>query len=163
MTTTAEQLRRGFENYAKSMAPPVSNIARVKSVDEAEGTCVLIDEDDQEFLDVRLKPVLSDNKSFLQIPKVGTFVLAVRVEDDDDWMVIACDEVDKFLWIVGDTKLELTDKICMEANNQNLLSLLERLFTVLDRGYQTNAGVTIQLVLQPQFELIKQDFKKLLK
>ncbi|MCU7615668.1 hypothetical protein NZ698_00540 [Chryseobacterium sp. PBS4-4] len=161
--TTAEQLRRGFDSYARSMAPPVSNIARVKSVDEEEGTCILIDEDDQEFLDVRLKPVLSENKSFLQIPKVGTFVLAVRVEDDDDWMVIACDEVDKFLWIVGNTKLELTDKICMEANNQNLLSLMERLFTVLDRGYQTNTGVTIQLVLQPQFELIKQDFKKLLK
>lgn len=163
MTTTPEQIRRGFENFARSMAPPVSNIAIVKSVDENEGTCVLIDEDEQEFLDVRLKPVLSDNKSFLQIPKIGTFVLAVRIEDDDDWMIIACDEVDKFLWIVGDTKIELTDKICIEANNQNLLNLMERLFTVLDRGYQTNTGVTIQLVLQPQFELIKQDFKKLLK
>jgi hypothetical protein len=161
--TTAEQLRQGFSNFAKSMAPPVSNIAVVKSVNEEEGTCVLIDEDEQEFLDVRLKPVLSDNKSFLQIPKIGTFVLAVRVEDDDDWMVIACDEVDKFLWIVGKTKIELTDKICMEANNQNLLNLMERLFSVLDRGYQTNTGVTIQLVLQAQFELIKQDFKKLLK
>ncbi|KQT17429.1 hypothetical protein ASG31_08440 [Chryseobacterium sp. Leaf404] len=145
------------------MAPPVSNVAKVKSVNESEGTCVLIDEDDQEFLEVRIKPVLSDNKSFLQIPKVGTFVLAVRIEDDDDWMVIACDEVEKFLWIVGDTKLELTDKICMEAGNQNLLNLMERLFTVLDRGYKTNTGVTIDLVLKPQFELIKQDFKKLLK
>lgn len=160
---TPEQIRDAFAKMAKSQAPAVSNIAKVKSVDEDEGTCVLIDEDDQEFLDVRLKPVLTENQSFLQIPKIGTFVLAVRVEDDDDWMVIACDEVEKFLWIVGNTKLELTDKICMEANNQNLLNLMERLFTVLDRGYKTNTGVTIQLVLQPQFEIIKQDFKKLLK
>ena len=161
--STPEQIRKGFEHFARSMAPPVSNIARVKSVNEDEGTCILIDEDDQEYMEVRLKPILSENKIFLQIQKVGTFVLAVRVEDDDDWMVIACDEVEKFLWIVGTTKLELTDKICMEANNQNLLNLLERLFTVLDRGYQTNTGVTIQLVLQPQFEVLKQDFKKLLK
>lgn len=160
---TPQQIRDGFAAIARSQAPAVSNIARVKSVDEAEGTCILIDEDDQEFLDVRLKPVLTENQSFLQIPKIGTFVLAVRVEDDDDWMVIACDEVEKFLWIVGNTKLELTDKICMEAGNQNLLNLLERLFTVLDRGYKTNTGVTIQLVLQTQFEMIKQDFKKLLK
>lgn len=161
--STPEQIRKGLEGFARSMAPPVSNIARVKSVNEDEGTCVLIDEDDQEYLEVRLKPILSENKSFLQIPKLGTFVLAVRVEDDDDWMVIACDEVEKFLWIVGKTKLELSDKICIEANNQNLLNLIERLFIVLDRGYQTNTGVTIQLVLQPQFEVLKQDFKKLLK
>lgn len=161
--TTPEQIREGFENMAKGFAPAVSNIAKVKSVNENEGTCILIDEDEQEFLNVRLKPVLSDNKSFLQIPKVGTFVLAIRVEDDNDWMVIASDEVDKFLWIVGDTKLELTDKICVEANNQNLLNLLEQLFAVLDSGYHTNAGVTIKLVLQPEFELLKQDFKKLLK
>ncbi len=160
---TPERIRKGLEDFSRRMAPPVSNVAKVKSVNESEGTCVLIDEDDQEFLEVRIKPVLSDNKSFLQIPKVGTFVLAVRIEDDDDWMVIACDEVEKFLWIVGDTKLELTDKICMEAGNQNLLNLMERLFTVLDRGYKTNTGVTIDLVLKPQFELIKQDFKKLLK
>lgn len=160
---TPEQIRKGFEDLAKNHAPTVSNIARVKSVDENNATCTLIDEDDQEFLEVRLKPVISDNKSFIQIPKVGTYVLAVRIEDDDDWMIIACDEVDKFLWVVGDTKLELTDKILLEANNQNLLSLMERLFTVIERGYQTNTGVTIQLILQSEFSTIKNDFKQLLK
>jgi hypothetical protein len=160
---TPEYLRAGFERMAKRFAPAVSNIARVKSVNESEATCTLIDEDDQEFLEVRLKPVISDNKSFLQIPKIGTYVLAVRVEDDDDWMVIASDQVDKFLWVVGDTKLELTDKICMEAGSQNMLSLLQRLFTVIERGYQTNMGVTIQLILQDEFLNIKDDFKKLLK
>ena len=160
---TPEYLRAGFERMAKSLAPAVSNIARVKSVNESQATCILIDEDNQEFLDVRLKPVISDNKSFLQIPKIGTYVLAVRVEDDDDWMVIASDQVDKFLWVVGDTKLELTDKICMEANSQNMLNLLQRLFTVIERGYQTNMGVTIQLILQDEFLDIKDDFKKLLK
>lgn len=160
---TPEQIRLALAGLAKSQAPAVSNIARVKSVNESEATCVLIDEDDQEFLDVRLKPVLSDNKSFLQIPKIGTFVLAVRVEDDDDWMVISCDEVDKFLWMVGDTKVELTDKILLEANSQNLLNLMERLFTVVERGYKTNSGATIQLILNTEFSSIKNDFKKLLK
>jgi len=160
---TPEQLRQGFEEIAGRFAPASSNIARVKSVDEANGLCTLIDEDDQEYLEVRLKPILSDNTSFLQLPKIGTYVLAVRVEDDDDWMVIACDEVDKFLWNVGDTKLELTDKILVQANDQNLLNLMQRLFTVLERGYQTNSGVTIKLVLDQEFTSIKNDFKQLLK
>lgn len=160
---TPEQIRKGLETMAKSHAPAVSNIAAVKSVDEEKGTCVLIDEDDQEYLDVRLKPVLSGNKSFLQIPKIGTYVLAVRIEDDEDWMVIACDEVSKFLWAVGDSKLEMTDKFLIEANDQNLLNLLQRLFTVLERGYQTNTGVTIKLILDTEMTSIKNDFKQLLK
>ncbi|SIT25650.1 hypothetical protein SAMN05421786_11547 [Chryseobacterium ureilyticum] len=141
----------------------VTNIARVKSVNENEGTCVLIDEDDQEYLEVRLKPVLSDKNSFIQIPKIGSFVLAIRIEDDEDWMIIASDEVDKFLWNVGETKLELTDKILIEAGNQNLLKLMDRLFTVIERGYQTNTGSTIKLILEPEFNSIKNDFKSLLK
>ncbi|WP_312394738.1 hypothetical protein [Chryseobacterium sp.] len=160
---TQEQLRASFRDLAGSFGPPVTNIAIVKDVDEAAGTCTLIDEDEQEFFDVRLKPILSDSKSFLQIPKVGTHVIAVRVEDDEDWMVIACDEVDKFLWVVGKTKIELTDKILIEANNMNMLSLLQRLFTVIETGYQTNTGTTIKLVLDTEFMSLKNDFKQLLK
>lgn len=160
---TWEQIRHSFYELAGNFGPAPTNIAKVKSIDEQNGTCVLIDEDDQEFLEVRLKPVLSENKSFIQIPKVGSYVLAIRVENDDDWMVIACDEVEKFLWTVGNTKLELTDKICIEAGNQSLKDLMERLFTVIERGYQTNSGVTIKLVLDAEFTNIKTDFKKLLK
>ncbi len=81
---TEEQIREGFQKLAQKFGPAVSNIAIVKSVDEAKATCVLIDEDEQEYLDVRLRPVLNGKQSFLQVPKVGTYVLAIRIEDDDD-------------------------------------------------------------------------------
>ncbi|TDX86173.1 hypothetical protein [Epilithonimonas xixisoli] len=160
---TEEQLREGLQEMAKRFGPAVSNIAIVKSVDEENATCVLIDEDDQEFLDVRLRPVLTGKQSFLQVPKVGSFVLAIRIEDDDDWLVIAQDETEKFLWITPTAKIEVSEKILIEANEKNLLSLMERLFTVLEKGYQTNNGPTINLILTPEFESIKNDFKQLLK
>lgn len=160
---TPEQIRKGLQDLAARFGPQVSNIAIVKSVDEDKATCVLIDEDGQEYVDVRLRPVLTGNQSFLQIPKTGTQVLAVRIEDDDAWMIVAHDETDKFLWITPTAKVEVSDKILLEANNQNLLSLMERLFTVIAKGYQTNNGPTIQLILLPEFESIKNDFKKLLK
>lgn len=141
----------------------VTNIARVKSVNESKFTSILIDEDGQEILDVRLKPVLTDSKSFIQIPKVGTHVLAVRIEDDDDWMVISADEVSKFYWTTENAKVEISDKVLIEANSQNLLTLLQRLFTVLETGYQTNTGVTIKLIQDVEFASIKNDFKSLLK
>lgn len=160
---TEEQLREGFAQLAKRFGPAVSNIAAVKSVNEAEATCVLVDEDEQEYLDVRLRPVLTGKQSFLQVPKVGSFVLAIRIEDDDDWMIIAQDETEKFLWVTPTARIEVSEKILIEANNTNLLLLMERLFIVLEKGYATNNGPTIKLILTPEFESIKNDFKQLLK
>lgn len=160
---TEEQIREGFQKLAQKFGPAVSNIAIVKSVDEAKATCVLIDEDEQEYLDVRLRPVLNGKQSFLQVPTVGTYVLAIRIEDDDDWMIIAQDETEKFLWVTPTAKIEISEKILIEANNKNLLSLMERLFTVLEKGYTTNNGPTINLIMLPEFQSIKNDFKQLLK
>ena len=160
---TEEQIRKGLQDLAARFGPQVSNIATVKTVDEDKATCVLIDEDSQEYVDVRLRPILTGKQSFLQIPKVGTQVLAVRIEDDDAWMILAHDETEKFLWITPNAKVEISDKLLFEANNQNLLALMERLFTVIENGYTTNNGPTIKLILTPEFENIKNDFKKLLK
>lgn len=102
---TPEQIRNRIEEMAKAHGPAVSNIAKVKSVDEDKATCVLEDQDGQEIQDVRLRPVLNGKKSFIQIPKVGTFVLAIRIEDDEDWMVVACDEVTKFQFTIGNCEL----------------------------------------------------------
>lgn len=160
---TPEQIREGLKGIAKSYAPEVSNIAKVKSVDEAKATCILIDEDEQEYLDVRLRPVLNGKKSFLQIPKVGTFVLAIRVEDDDDWMVIACDEVEKVVYYVGNSVFQIDDKFHFEANGKNLANVVSRLLDVVEKGYKTNTGATIQLIMFPEFQEIKNDFKNILK
>lgn len=160
---TLENIREQLQQMAGSVGPAVSNIAKVKSVDESKATCTLEDEDGQEILEVRLRPVLSGKKSFLQIPKVGSFVLAIRIEDDSDWMVISCDEVEKFVWNTPQAEVEISDKIHIEAGGENLLDLMEKLFQIIERGYQTNTGTTIRLIMQSDFERLKNDFQTLLK
>lgn len=160
---TLENIREQLQQMAGSVGPAVSNIAKVKSVDESKATCTLEDEDGQEVLEVRLRPVLSGKKSFLQIPKIGSFVLAIRIEDNDDWMIVACDEVEKFVWNTAQAEIEISDKIHIEANEKSLLELMEKLFQIIEKGYQTNTGTTIQLILKPQFEQLKNEFKQLLK
>ena len=153
-----------MENMAKGHGPAVSNIAIVKSVDETQAVCVLIDEDDQEFYNVRLRPVLSGNKSFILVPKVGTYVLAIRVEDDEDWMVIAADEVEKVGYYVGDSILELTDKLNVEAGGETLGGLVNDLFVAIgNMVFVTPAGNTTALVNTAEFLAIETRFKKLLK
>lgn len=161
---TPEQIREALKNMAKLHGPAVSNIAKVKSVDEEKAICVLVDEDGQEFFDVRLRPVLSGKKSFILVPKVGTYVLAVRVEDDDDWMVIAADEVIKVGYYVGDTIVELTDKVQISAGGENLAGLIDDLFEAISKMvFTTNVGPTIKLVNASEFEAIRTKFKTLLK
>ena len=161
---TIEDIRQKLGDLAGSSGPAVSNIAKVKSVDENGAVCVLEDEDGQEIPEVRLRPVLTGKKSFLQLPKIGSLVLAVRIEDDDDWMIIACDEVDKFLWVTDTTKVELTDKVHISANNKNMAELIDKLFeAILKMRFTTNAGPTIRLINRPEFESLKNEFKELLK
>lgn len=161
---TIEDIRQKLGDLAGSSGPAVSNIAKVKSVDENGAVCVLEDEDGQEIPEVRLRPVLTGKKSFLQIPKIGSLVLAVRIEDDEDWMIIACDEVDKFLWATDTTKVELTDKVHISANNKNMAELIDKLFeAILKMRFTTNAGPTIRLINRPEFESLKNEFKELLK
>jgi hypothetical protein len=129
---TAEQIREAFEQMAKRNGPAVSNIAKVKSVDETKATCTLIDEDEQEYLNVRLRPVLTGNKSFILVPKVGSQVLAVRVEDDDDWMIIAADEIKKVGYYIGSTVVEIdATGFLFQKENETLKKILADLLAAI--------------------------------
>ena len=161
---TPEQIREGLQKMAKDHGPAVSNIATVKSVDEEKAVCVLEDEDGQEIFEVRLRPVLNGNKSFLQVPKVGSLVLTIRIEDDDDWMVIACDEIEKIIYHVGENVFELSDKFKIAANGENLKDLIDDLFTAIgNMSFTTNNGPTIALINSVEFTDLKTKFNTLLK
>ena len=161
---THAQLREKLEEMSKMHGPAVSNIAKVKSVDEVKATCVLEDEDGQELLNVRLRPVLNGKKAVMLLPKIGSSVLAVRIEDDDDWMVVGVDEVSKVGYYVGNTIVELTDKVHIEANSESLGTLMDDLFTAISNMvFVTPAGNTISLVNLTEFTMLKTRFKQLLK
>lgn len=164
MRPTPAQLRKRLEDIAKGHAPPVTNIAKVKSVDEANAVCILEDEDGQEILDVRLRPVLSGKASFIMLPKVGTQAMAVRIEDDDDWMIIACDEITKVMWKTETTTVELSDKVKIESNGESLATLMDDFFTaVLAMSFVTPSGNTTALVNADTFTELKTRFNNLLK
>lgn len=104
-----EELRERLRKMAGTYAPDVSNIAQVDSVNEKDCTCTLVDEDGQEYFNVRLKPITGKNKSLLQIPKKDSFVLAVRIESSEEWMVVACEEVEKVQLLVGSSEIVVTE------------------------------------------------------
>ena len=162
MGNTPEQLRKGLEEMAKKHGPAVSNIAKVKSVDEEAATCVLIDEDGQEIFEVRLRPVLNGNKSILMLPKIGSYVLAVRVEDDDDWMIVGYDEITKIGAYLNDVSIEVKEKISLTVKEEDLETLLNDLFTAIENMvFATPSGPTTALNNIADFMQLKQRFNKM--
>lgn len=154
-----DQIREAFENMAKKSGPAVSNIAKVKSVDETKATCILIDEDGQEIFNVRLRPVLSDKKSFILVPKIGSFVLAVRVEDDDDWMIMAADEIEKIGYYIGNTIFEIDSTgFLLKKENETLKKIMVDLIGAIKAMSftlttpDTINGTTTALVNLAEFE-----------
>lgn len=92
-----EQIRQALSSYIKRINPDATVLGTVKSVDETAATCTVWDEDSQTTLyDVRLRPTLDGNKSITLIPAFNTWALAVRIEDSEDWMVLAVGELAKY-------------------------------------------------------------------
>lgn len=94
----SEQIRQRLKQMAMGVGPKCSLLGTVKSVNETERTCVIYDDDlDIDFEDVRLRPVLDGNDSLVLVPKINSWALAVRIEDEDEWMLIAAGEFEKVL------------------------------------------------------------------
>lgn len=101
-----EQIRERLRQMASEVGPDNTLIGKVSSVDEDNLVCDIKDDDGLDFYDVRLQPVLDGNESVTLFPKVGCWAVAIRLEDSDDFFLIACTELDKWRLTVGETIVE---------------------------------------------------------
>jgi hypothetical protein len=136
-------------------APPATMLAEVRSVDEAEKTCLLYDEETGlEFPDVRFAPVINAQKAVVMVPKIGAWVLVARIENEDEWMLLSASEIEKVSVFCGESTIEIRgDKIVfnggdfgglaivskIEENLEALKDYVQDLTTAVENGL-TNVG-----------------------
>jgi hypothetical protein len=114
-----EQIRQLLDERAARVGPSPTMLATVRSVDDAEGTCVLYDEETNlDYYDVRLRPVLNGKENITIFPKAGSWCLAVRLENTEEWCVVACTEADKWRLKIGDAIIE-QDATGLQIKKQN--------------------------------------------
>jgi hypothetical protein len=102
-----ELIREAFLKLASTVAPDATILGEIESVDEAEGTCVVVD-DDVTYNDVRLHSVLNGEESISIIPEEGSYVIAARIEGGEDWYVLNCSKIAKWRCKSGDVVQEIT-------------------------------------------------------
>jgi hypothetical protein len=139
-----EQIREAFRKMAAHEGPVQTKLVQVTSVDEDEMTCIVLD-DDIEINDVRLRNVLNDKESISIIPKINSWVLMQRLEEDEDWMVVAVDEIDKYRIVCGEMVFEMFDgKFLIQNGGENLGKCLDDLITQIQAIYapKNTASIT---------------------
>ena len=144
--TRKEQIQQGLKKLAAGVGPLQTLLATVVSVDEEEMTCVIAD-DDMEIADVRLRPVLNGEEGITIFPKVGSWVLCTRIEEDAEWMVLAADEVDKYRIVVGDMLFEMKEgKFMVQSGTENLGKCLDDLILQIQAIYAPKNTAAITLI-----------------
>jgi hypothetical protein len=111
---TENEVRQLLSQFIGVNKPTI--LGTVKTVDKDECTCV-IDDDGTEMHGVRLRPITGENSGIVKYPKVGAFVLAVKIEETEEWMVVSANLYDSILINV--------DSIVMNNGENGLVKITE--------------------------------------
>jgi hypothetical protein len=144
MVTEAE-LRAALVDFIKRNGIGKSSLlAKVKAVNIGEKTIDLVDDDNAEsfYEGVRLNPVVDSTKGLTIFPKIGTWCLAVRIEDSEEWMAVAFGEVQTF-------SLNAVETIFNDGLNDGLVKLNPLLEKINNLENEVNSLKQILLAWTP--------------
>lgn len=152
-----EQIRQGLRDFSSLHGPAPTILAQVQDIDESNATCELKDEEtDITYHDVRLRPVLRNGESVTQYPHVGSWVIAMRIENTKEWMVVACCNIDKWRLKIGNSTIEQdTTGLLIQNQSDTLRQALELIIqavmkTVVVQGQNPDYGKLQQALTKIQ-------------
>jgi hypothetical protein len=96
MAITDQEVREKLARFIGVNQPTILGV--VKSVDKDKCTCD-IDDDGIEWLGIRLRPITGINDGVVKFPKVGAYLLAVKIETSDEWMMVEATEYESILMV----------------------------------------------------------------
>lgn len=123
-----DKIRQALGEHAAKYGPPATMLAKVKSVDEDEKTCIVIEtigEAEIEIPEVRLRPVTNGNESITIYPKADTYVLCIRIENDEQWMVVAVDEAERVNVKTDNTEFDIKEGVLIQRGNDTLKQIIQ--------------------------------------
>ncbi|AYO58184.1 hypothetical protein CO230_08655 [Chryseobacterium sp. 6424] len=139
--------------------------ASVVSVDKDAGTCTVSD-GELEYTDVQLSATVSDDRRFLLIPKLQSFVLVSPIQEDLNRLYVEMvSEIDEVIMRTEAAEFSFNDAgFLLKKQDETLKQLMTDLLQEIQKmKFTTNTGSTIALVNKPQFIEIETRFKDFLK
>lgn len=91
----------------------------VKSVDEDTCTIDVVTAEGMDIFEVKLRAVKSEKYGCIIFPKVNTTVQICQINNDNDYLMLHADEVEKIYWKIQDTTKEVTKDGFIYNGGQN--------------------------------------------
>lgn len=99
----------------------------VKSIDEDACTIDVETAEGMEIFEVKLRAVKTEKYGCIIFPKKYTTVQICRINDDNDYLMLHADEVEKIYWKIEDMTLEVTkDGFVFNGGDKKGMVLLEK-------------------------------------
>lgn len=144
-----------LKKLAGKFGPNIFQEAEVISVDAIEYQADLKTYEGLELFDCRLRALIGGSQSLDIMPKVGSKVLVAKLEDDD-YFVLACDEIDSFKVTTDTTVLDIDAVgVGISKGQESLNGILNSLIDEILKIYAP--------MNKPGLTLIKQRINTLLK
>ena len=119
---TPEEVRQALFSKMGEYGPAATIMGTIKSVDEDNAVCVLVDSvSGQDLPNIRLRPVLDGDKSITIIPSINAMGVAVRLESGDRWMLIHASKIDKYIINIAEAVLEQNENGLLVQNGEDTL------------------------------------------
>lgn len=135
--------------------------AKVTAVDWDTKTCDAIGLDDNlEFFDILIGAGSIDLK-----PKIGTLIIIGIINNDETTPVLlSAEEIDKVEIKAGNCELTIDEGFALKKENETLKKLMSDLIKACKNlKFQTNTGVTIELLNLQDFVSVEKRFNDFLK
>ena len=137
MSKENEDIKLELAKFAGQFGPEIIVPATVLEVN-ADNTLKIEFSDESTVDDARLKSVVKDGNKVLFIPKVDSIVQVARIGNSDEYLVIAVEEIDEVVYIIGDYQFKMTDEGFVLTKG----STIE--FSIKDDGFKIKKGSDTQ-------------------
>ncbi|KAA2245488.1 hypothetical protein F0L74_05895 [Chitinophaga agrisoli] len=120
-----EEISNRLAEFASKFGPTAIVQAKVTAVNNDDTIAVVFLEGGS-VNDCRLKAIIKDGNKVILIPAVGSIVLVGRIDNSDDYVVIAVHEISEIVQLVGGAKYSHNaDGFLFKKDGDDLLSVFE--------------------------------------
>lgn len=107
MSLEIEHIKKELAVFAGRFAPATIIPATVLSYNATDETVSVKLSNGAVIDDVRLRSVIKAGNKKIDLPKIGSTVLIGSIENSNEYVVIAVEEIEKEQWVIGPVKFEV--------------------------------------------------------
>ena len=154
MDLIQQQIKDQFYNIAGKVGPVAIAPATVLKVN-SDATVHIRFSDDSEIEDARLKSVIKEGNQFLILPANGSIVQVARIENSDEYVIIAVEEITEIKCLIDAVVFSInTDGFLLKKENASLKETLKLLIEAVQAIVVIQGTNPDRVKLQQALEMV---------